>query len=277
MTEPYPDFDGSDPYRYPIQEFSRKVRKALVINDVNLQRWSIILDALIQGEAKIEYDAAIAAGTIDSPDGGADAAAQAANARLRFTNRINWLETRYHTQEVQDDMKRTVGLLAQMPNENPKKFHTRVMQYIRDAGFPAAAQDTMVKQAWLNGLHRTIINHIRSLNTMPFADMVTTAQNYWKVLNPGVNRIPPQEEDREPEVHVPLPSREITPIQERSSRPAKKYSSFRERYQEAPIEDQLDDLTRAFGQLQAHLADQKINRRDGDRVYRYDDPPRQEG
>jgi hypothetical protein len=112
MTEHFPKYDGIDPFKYPIREFVRQVKKALIINNQPAMRWPIILDTLITGEAKTEYDQAIQDGTIANPDGGADENARLADATTCFNNRITWLEECFHTLEVQEDMKSQVGYLA---------------------------------------------------------------------------------------------------------------------------------------------------------------------
>ena len=92
MTEPFPEYDGADLFRQPIREFIRQVKKALIINNQDRLRWPVILDTLIIGEAKTEYDQAIANNTIVTPHGGADADAQAADAEMAYNNRVTWLQ-----------------------------------------------------------------------------------------------------------------------------------------------------------------------------------------
>jgi hypothetical protein len=274
MTEIFPEYDGSDPFKYPIREFVRQVKKALIINNQPQVRWPVILDTLIIGAAKTEYDQAIATNTIVTPHAAAaDApAAQAAEAEVAFNNRVTWLQNRFHTEEVEEEMQCNIGYLAQNANESPRSFHLRVTKYITDAGFAVAAQPSMIEQAWLNGIHRTHLNHVRSLNNMNFAAMVTTAQNQWKVANPVANRFQVPEEP-EPKTII-QPARVISQPEARRIRPAtRRNPELQQRYNETPIEERLDDLTRAFEGFQAHLVDQRINRTENDRVFRYDDPP----
>jgi hypothetical protein len=246
-----PKFSGS-PETIKIQDFFEEFERYCITDDLRNEHWHLLLDAYIVKPAKTAYDLAILdpAANLhpDIPAGPAanaapDVAARAEAAiydayRNRYLNRRAWLINTHHGEVEQDALKEEIPRMHQGLNEPPSLFYTRLQQAIEDAGYLQATVETIARNAFITALHPDILYQLNMhprMNTIP---MVTLADRIWKNLTghaPLKTKSP----------HLEPPQPRVTKIQ---TRPTKAEPSF---------QDQMDELTKGFTTLTAHIMGQQ--------------------
>jgi len=151
MYQAPPTFNGFDPIQEPIEVFLQQLVRYFAINDIENNRWAVILDTLIEEPALTTYNAAL---TNNPPAGmrndlilaaAADAAATRAEMDLRYTTRTQWLRENYNGQNQQEILQELLSGMYQGLKEDPKTFYLRITVQARHAGYAGAVMDVMVK------------------------------------------------------------------------------------------------------------------------------------
>jgi hypothetical protein len=178
-----PTYDGSNTLGYPIHDFFEELETYFEAKATPAARKPTLLDKLIQGIAKQEYDAALADNTIVQPDYVGDAAAIQVVAETQYNNHKNWLITRFHGETEQEAMKTTIENMVQSINKSPRQWHGRVTLAVGKSGYHENILAHVIHSTWLKGLHPEIKQHIRIMPPAENSVKVTTAENYWNAYH----------------------------------------------------------------------------------------------
>jgi hypothetical protein len=274
MYQAPPTFNGFDPITEPVEVFLQQLNRYFAINDIARNRQAVILDTLIEEPALTSYNTALQTlaangGIRDDVNGLADAPL-AAEMDARYLARTQWLRDNYNGLNQQDIIKELLAGMFQGIREDPKTFYLRVTVQARRAGYVGDVMNTIVKQTFMNGLHKEIAFKIAEQPRLDLAPTVDLANRIWNNSNQKANQnltlFPQQVVDRNSNyTPVPEPPKTImtrNPPRPRTPRqdPAgyRKDEMFtttqpRTRKTEAEYQDELDEIIGRMKNLEAHL------------------------
>src|SRR4051812_48374157 len=126
MYQAPPTFNGFDPITEPVEVFLRHLLRYFAINDIEKNRWAVILDTLIEEPALTLYNTALATahangGIRDDIPNLADAAYDR-EMEARYDARVLWLRNNYNGINQQDLIKDLLSGMIQGLKEDPKTF-----------------------------------------------------------------------------------------------------------------------------------------------------------
>jgi len=192
MFQAPPTFNGFDPITEPVEVFLQQILRYFAINDIEKARWTVILDTLIEEPALTLYNTALttpaaAGGIRDDVNGLADAAYDR-EMDARYAARTQWLRDNYNGQNQQEIIKDLLAGMFQGMKEDPKTFYLRVTVQARRAGYVGDVMNTMVKQTFMNGLHKEIAYKIAEQPRLDLAPTVELATRIWNNTNQKSNQ-----------------------------------------------------------------------------------------
>src|SRR4051812_28041593 len=182
---PPPIFTGRNLDGYPVTQFLADIELYFATANPDIDRKIIIFDAAIQQPAKRKFDAKR---TLDQfgvrPRIDADRANDAAREAyfvLQFNARAAWLENEYNGIEQQRLMRSKLFGMQQRPGESPKSFFDRIEEQITRAGLANEQHELTLENIFINGLHKPISDHARSLALANLDGILNATHNYWSV------------------------------------------------------------------------------------------------
>ena len=124
MYQAPPTFNGFDPITEPIEVFIQRLIRYFAINNIEKDRWAVILDTLIEEPALTLYNTALTTahangGIRDDIPNVADAA-YAAEMDARYDARIQWLRNNYNGENQQEIIKELLSGMFQGLKEDPR-------------------------------------------------------------------------------------------------------------------------------------------------------------
>ena len=131
------------------------------------------MKACFRGPARTAVEAAITAGV------GAYRIADPVDAATVAAAKV-WLQARYHTPEIQQELKDQLQVTVQEPGESPLTFYTRITDIVDNAGYGDGEKAQATDNAFMNGIQPNITLQIRSTpNALDLDTKVRFAQRYW--------------------------------------------------------------------------------------------------
>jgi hypothetical protein len=193
MYQPPPTFNGFDPITEPVEVFLQHLRRYFAINNIEKNRWSPILDTLIEEPALTQYNNALTTPVANGgirPNVPVDVLADAYEDEMeaRYLARNLWLRENYNGENQQEIIKDLLSGMFQGIKEDPKTFYLRVTVQARQAGYAGDVMDTMVKQTFMNGLHKEISHKIAEQPRLNLAPTVELATRIWNNSNTRSNQ-----------------------------------------------------------------------------------------
>lgn len=141
--------------------------------------------------------------------------------------------------------------------ENPRTFYMRVLAAVEEAGYPADAQEALVEEWFVRGLHKEIALHVQSGVTMDLPQLVESAENYWTARTGYLPRFPHIEEDTydySPPVHTPqIHPKQILQRPVSQNPPALAPAPIQKETKPTSYEPDWEDLITRFNKMEAHL------------------------
>ena len=107
------------------------------------------MKACFRGPARTAVIAAITAG---AGEGGFDDPTDAATVAAAKV----WLQTQYHTPEIQQELKDQLQVTVQEPGESPLTFYTRITDIVNNAGYGDGEKTQATDNAFMNGIQSDI-------------------------------------------------------------------------------------------------------------------------
>src|SRR3954469_24890855 len=195
MYQAPPTFNGFDPIQEPVEVFLQQLVRYFAINDIEKNRWPVILDTLIEEPALTLYNTAI---TNNPAQGGmrndivlaADANAAAIRAEMdaRYTARTQWLRDNYNGQNQQEILQELLSGMYQGLKEDPKTFYLRITVQACRAGYAGAVMDVMVKRTFLAGIHKDIADKLSEQPRYELGPTVELANRIWNNAHNKINQ-----------------------------------------------------------------------------------------
>ena len=113
-----------------------------------------VLEAALRGPAKVNFQAAVAAGIA----AGIRPINAAGNitAEMHLQDCKDWLRRQYHTEDMCRGIKNQISTIYQRIGEDPQGFYTRIRHLIDLAGYAEAVKDQVAETAFVNGLQREL-------------------------------------------------------------------------------------------------------------------------
>jgi hypothetical protein len=277
MYQTPPTFNGFDPITEPIEVFLRQLLRYFAINDIVKDRWAVILDTLIEEPALTLYNTALttpfADGGIRDDVGGLADNALALELAARYDARAQWLRNNYNGVNQQEVIKDLLSGMFQGLKEDPRTFYLRVTVQARRAGYIGDVMTTMVKQTFMNGLHKEIFHKIAEQPRLDLAPTVELAVRIWNNSNQRSNQnltLFPQQAEEERSAFPSLKAPKVilarttrpTPEEIDEMRQTEVPPQFRhdprnirqqKRQQEADFEDTLEEVIQRMKKLEAHI------------------------
>src|SRR5690349_22537821 len=207
-----------------------------------------------------------------------------------------WLTNEYQGRCQQRAIKTLLRTMSQGLQENPRTFYMRVLAAVEEAGYPADAQQALVEEWFVRGLHQEIALHVQSGVTMDLPQLVESAENYWTARTGYLPRFPRiEEEPYDYSTSIPAPKvwpKQILQRPAPTSQPAPPVVQTRTETSAPRPEPDWEDLIARFEDMKAHIVatprrydpnrrnqyfgNQRNNQLDPDDRRRYNDraPPR---
>ena len=192
MYQAPPTFNGFDPITEPIETFLQHLIRYFAINDIEKNRWAVILDTLIEEPALTLYNNAL--NTLPA-NGGIRAdilnlvdVAYGREMEARYDARTLWLRDNYNGVNQQEIIKELLSGMFQGIKEDPKTFYLRITVQARRAGYAGDVMNTMVKQTFMNGIHKEIAYKIAEQPRLELAATVELATRIWNNSNQRSNQ-----------------------------------------------------------------------------------------
>src|SRR5215217_163912 len=192
MYQAPPTFNGFDPITEPVEVFLQHLIRYFAINDIEKDCWSVILNTLIEEPALTLYNTALTApvanGGIRPDVVPVNDAAIPAEMAARYDARTRWLRETYNGENQREIIKELLSGMFQGIKEDPKTFYLRVTVQARRAGYVGDVMATMVKQTFMNGLHKEISHKIAEQPRLDLAPTVELATRIWNNSNQRSNQ-----------------------------------------------------------------------------------------
>ena len=270
MYQPPPTYNGFDPIADPVEQFIQHLMRYFALQGIEKIRWAIILDTLIEDPALTLYNQALNTpfvnGGIRDDIGALADAALIRELEARYDARVAWLRATYNGQNQQEIIKDLLTGMYQGIKEDPKTFYLRITVQARRAGYAGAVMDVMVKQTFMNGIHRDIANKIAEQPRLDLAPTVELATRIWNHAHKNVNQnmtLFPQQVIEQNNSYVPQTEAPKTILtRDRTIIPRQNYEGYRrdemttqprQRKDEKKYNDDLDDIIGRMQKLEAHL------------------------
>jgi len=132
-----------------VEVFLQHLLRYFAINDIEKNRWAVILDTLIEEPALTQYNEAIttpqANGGIRNDVQGLNNEAMLAELEARYDARAQWLRDTFNGQDQQEIIKELLSGMFQGMKEDPKTYYHQVTVQARRARYHGDIITTMVK------------------------------------------------------------------------------------------------------------------------------------
>ena len=252
-----------------VQEFIDDIRSYFAARDIAAARWIGILSAQIRDPARAQHHAALIAGQpLQVAVAAAAGPGGAVGAAASFECHVQWLKDTFHTHETQQRIQDQLANIKQSSNEAPRDFYTRICHLAQISGLEDGVYPYITGMVFMSGLHQDIADHVRTFGYNTTTEKVALAQNYWLVRNPGMSNA---------SLAQILPRglhRKLNPTTQMMQPTSATTNLFREPavvQTNMPRSDPgIDEITRRFAQMEAHIVDLegKVQKKEGG--YRHD-------
>src|SRR5829696_1529624 len=105
-----------------------------------------------------------------------------------YDARVQWLCDNYNGVNQQEIIKELLSGMFQGIKEDPKMFYLQVTIQARHAGYVGDVMATLVKQTFMNGLHKEIAYKIAEQPRLELAAMVELVTRIWNNSNHQANQ-----------------------------------------------------------------------------------------
>src|SRR3982751_4446339 len=105
-----------------------------------------------------------------------------------YAAQTQWLQDNYNGQDQQEIIKDLLAGMFQGMKEDPKTFYLQVTVQAHHTGYQGDVMNTMVKQTFMNGLHKEITHKIAEQPRLDLAPTVELATRIWNNSNQRSNQ-----------------------------------------------------------------------------------------